>query len=81
MLAQARGQWAHIPPQNSLKLTYGGISILMHCSQQPIPWLFVGNFAEQLLHITDGGWTGIYQLMLSQAATDVSIAVLLSVDA
>ena len=79
MLVHARGQWTRIPPRNSLILTYGGMRIVMHCPQQPIPWLFVGNFAEKLLHITDGGWTGIYQLMLSQAEMDVSIAVHLTV--
>lgn len=51
----------------------------MHCAQKPIPWLFVGNFAEKLLSITQGGWTGVYQVMLSQAEGDVSIGVQLSV--
>lgn len=52
----------------------------MHCAEKPIPWLFVGNFAEKLLRITEGGWTGVFVVMLSQAETGVSIEVKLSVD-
>lgn len=79
MIIQARGKWAKLSPQHSLTLLYGGIRIVMHCPQKPIPWLFVGNFAEQLLQITHGGWTGVYQIVLSQAETDTSIMVQLSV--
>ncbi len=79
LTALARGKWGQLPPQHSISLSYGGISILMHCAQRPIPWLFVGNFAEQLVGITESGWTGVYQVMLSQAEMDVSIGVVLSV--
>lgn len=51
----------------------------MHCPQQPIPWVIVGNFAERLLHITSGGWTGLYKVMLSHAETQVTVGVHLSV--
>ena len=50
----------------------------MHCPQKPIPWLFVESFAEKLLRMTEGGWTGVYQVMLSQAESDVSIGVQLN---
>lgn len=75
ILVQARGKWSMAPPQHGLTVTCGGIRILMHCPQKPIPWLFVGNFAERLLQITEGGWTGVYQVMFSQAETEVSIGV------
>ena len=81
LLVQAHGKLAQFPPQHSITLTFGGIRILMHCPQKPIPWLFVGNFAENLLRITDAGWTGVYQVMFSQAGTDVSIGVRLSIEA
>ncbi|KAL9063680.1 MAG: hypothetical protein Q9161_009339 [Pseudevernia consocians] len=78
ILIHARGKWAKSPPQYGFVFTYGGVRILMHCPQKPIPWLFVGNFAEKLLQITEGGWTGVYQVMLSQAESDISIGVQLS---
>ncbi|KAF6222051.1 hypothetical protein HO133_001137 [Letharia lupina] len=79
ILVQARGKWTASPPRHSFTVTYGGIRILMHCPQKPIPWLFVGNFAEKLLQITEAGWTGVYLVMLSQPETDVSIRVQLTV--
>lgn len=79
MLAQARGIWANEPPQHTLDFVFGGIRMVMHCPQQPIPWGFVGNFAERLLHITSGGWTGLYKIMLSHAESQVNFVVLLSV--
>lgn len=79
ILVQARGKWTKSPPQYGFSLTYGGIRILMHCPQKPIPWLFVGNFAEKLLQITESGWTGVYQVLLSQAESDITIVVQLRV--
>ena len=78
MLTQARGEWAQSPPLHGFTLSYGGVRILMHCAQKPIPWLFVGNFGERMLQITEAGWTGVYQVMLSRAASDVTISVRLS---
>ncbi len=78
ILINARGKWARSPPLHGFTLSYGGVRILMHCPQKPIPWIFVGNFAEKMLQITEGGWTGVYQVMLSQAVSDVTIRVHLS---
>ena len=78
MQQQARGKWTSIPPQHGFTITYGGVQLVMHCAEKPIPWLFVGNFAEKLLQITEGGWTGVYVFMLSQAETGVSIGVKLN---
>ena len=79
VMTHARTSWSTGPPQNSLVSTFGGIRLLMACPQQPIPWQFVAKFAEKLLQITEGGWTGVYSVMLSQAGTDVEIVVELSV--
>ena len=73
--AQARGKWGKMPPQHAFTLTFGGVQIMMQCAQRPIPWLFVGNFAERLLQLTDTGWTGVYVLLFSQAQSDTSITV------
>ena len=75
ILAQARGTWANHAPQHELNLVYGGIRISMFCPQQPIPWTIIGNFAERLLQITDGGWTGLYQIVLSHAETEVTVGM------
>ena len=75
ILLHARGKWSKSPPQHGFTITCGGLRILMHCQQKPIPWLFVGNLAEKLLQITEGGWTGVFEVMLSQAESDITIGV------
>ena len=79
MVIQVRGKWASLPPQNNLSLMYGGVHIIMHCQEQPIPWLFVEKFADTLLQMTKSGWTGLYSVMLSQTATDATIQVVLNI--
>ena len=79
MRDQARGQWNAYPPQHIVKFAFGGISVMMYCPDKPISWHFVARFAEKLLELTANGWTGVYDVMLSHAETDVSIAVSLTV--
>jgi len=79
IVLQAKAAWKRGPPQHSYTMSFGKILIVMVCPQKPIPWQFVVNFAEKLLSITEGGWTGVYSVMLSQAATDVSIVVELKI--
>lgn len=76
---QTKSTWSKGPPQHSFTATFGKIQISMLCLQRPIPWLFVENFAEKLLMITKGGWTGVYSVMLSQAVNDITIVVELMV--
>lgn len=79
ILLHARGKWSKSPPQYGFTITYGGLRILMDCPQKPIPWLFVGNLAEKLLQITEGGWTGVYEVLLSQAESDITIGLQLKI--
>lgn len=51
----------------------------MDCIEEPIPWDFVLAFGRRLLDITEGGWTGLYRLMLSNAKNDVTIRIVLKV--
>lgn len=79
IVLQAKNHWSKGPPQHGFTMSFGKIQIIMACPQKPIPWVFIMKFAEQLLKITEGGWTGVYSVMLSQAASDVSIAIELKV--
>jgi len=79
IMIQAKTSWRKGPPQNGFTMTFGKIQIIMACPQQPIPWQFIENFVQKLLLITEGGWTGVYTVMLSQAASDISIGVELRV--
>ncbi len=79
MLVQAQSTWRKGPPQNIVPLVFGQIQLIMICPEKPIQWQIVENFASEMLRITGEGWTGTYQLLLSQAAEDVSIGIELTI--
>lgn len=79
MLVQARTTWRKGPPQNIVPLVFGQIQLIMISPQSPIPWQIVENFASQMLRMTGEGWTGTYQLLLSQAAEDISLGIELTI--
>ncbi len=79
MLVQAQSTWRKGPPQNILPLVFGQIQLIMICPDSPIPWQIVENFASEMLRITGEGWTGLYQILLSQAGEDVSIGIQLTI--
>ena len=56
----------------------GQVQLLM-LSDHPIPWMFVERFAAHMLSITKGGWAGLYQVLLSQADSDMTITVELNI--
>lgn len=79
MLVQAQSTWRKGPPQKVISLIIGQIQLIMICPEDPIPWQIVENFASEMLRITGEGWTGLYQILLSQAAADVSIGIQLTI--
>jgi len=80
MLVQAQSTWRKGPSQNIVPLVIGQIQLIMICPEQPIPWQIVENFASEMLRITGEGWTGLYQILLSHAAADVSIGIQLTIE-
>ncbi|KAL6712918.1 hypothetical protein ACLMJK_009473 [Lecanora helva] len=74
VLAQTQSSWKNGRPQTMLQAQIGQIQLLM-LSNHAIPWTFVEAFATYMLSMTKGGWTGLYQAELSQAATDTFITV------
>lgn len=79
MLVQAQSTWRKGPPQKIIPLAIGQLQLIMICPENPIPWQVVESFASEMLRITGDGWTGLYQMLLSQAATDVSIGIQLTI--
>ena len=75
MVAQAQGPWRKLPAQAFLLLNIGQVELRLVGSGQGIPWDFVEKFATHMLQITNGGWTGLYQVLLSQAESDTTIGV------
>ena len=78
ILTQAQGSRRKLFSDKMLIATTGRIQLRM-LSDHPIPWIFVERFAAHMLSITKGGWTGLYQVLLSQADTDTTITVELSI--
>lgn len=79
MLTNAQTTWRKTAPQYILPLVIGQIQLIMVCPTRPIPWEIVEDFASEMLRITGDGWTGLYQVLLSQAEEDISIAIELTV--
>lgn len=79
IMVQAQSTWRKGQPTPLLQASIGNLQLVMMCAERPIPWDFVENFTKYMLAITKGGWTGTYQVMLSQAATDVAIGVELTI--
>lgn len=79
VLVQAQSTWRKGPPSRVIKANVGPVQLLMICVERPIPWDFVEKFSQELLRMTTEGWTGLYQVLLTQAVDDVSIGVELSI--
>ena len=54
----ARTAWRMNPTRNTIKAVIGPLELLMVCTERPIPWDFVEDFAKELEEITRQGWTG-----------------------
>lgn len=70
--------WKLSPPLHNIPLRVGNVLLTME-SDQPIEWDLVATFGAKLLHYMDRGFVGLYRLMLSNAANDVTIFVTLKV--
>ena len=79
MVTNAGSIWRLSPPLHRIPLRVGNVDFLMECSDEPIPWDLVVLFGRRLLAITNGGWTGLYQLMLSHAESGMTVDVVLRV--
>ena len=79
MVTNGGSIWRLLQPLHRIPLRVGNVDFLMECTDEPIPWDLVVLFGRRLLAITNGGWTGLYQLMLSNAENDVTVYVVLSV--
>lgn len=53
--------------------------LLIECHEEPIPWALVQAFGRLMLAKVDGGWTGLYEMLFSNAKNDVTISVILKV--
>ena len=71
--------WRLSPPLHTIPLKVGNIYLWMNCQEEPIPWDLVQLFGEKMLGFTRRGWTGLYELSLSNAARDVTISVILRI--
>lgn len=71
--------WRLSPPLHRVPLQVGNVQLRMYSPEEPIPWDLVVMFGYRLLELTQGGWTGLYDLMLSNAKMDMTIYVVLEV--
>ena len=71
--------WRLSPPLHTIPLRLDNLYLVMECEESGIPWDLVVTFGRLLLEKTDGGWTGLYRLLLSNAQNDISISIVLSV--
>ena len=72
---QAHSTWRKVLPTQFLNSQPGEVQLMTLYAEQPIPGDFVERFARAMMSITNGGWTGVYQFVLSQTSTDVSIRI------
>jgi len=79
MVSNAGSIWRLSPPLHTVPLQVGNVNLLMECAEEPIPWDLVLLFGHRLLAITQGGWTGLYRVMLSHAESGMSVNVVLRV--
>ena len=87
MVDNAGSIWRLSPPRHDLELQVGNVLLSMNCREEPIPWDLVWLFAQKLLDLTEGGWTGIYSLMvrysqaetLNDPRTEMSVQIILKV--
>lgn len=71
--------WRLSPPRHYLPLAIGNVMLLIECHEEPIPWALVQAFGRLMLAKVDGGWTGLYEMLFSNAKNDVTISVILKV--
>ena len=69
--------WRLSQPRHRIPLQVGNVQLRMYSPEEPIPWDLVVIFGYKLLELTRGGWTGLYDLMLSNAKMDMTVHIVL----
>lgn len=67
ILSNALASWCSLPPQPVLQITMGPLQLTMNVVgnngiPQGIPWVFVRNFARNMLAMTALGFTGTFDM-------------------